>query len=203
MTKRLGPTPLLEADVQLDNVTFGFANEVGARCKLANTVFGDYSYVGNDSDIINTSIGKFCSIAAHTRINPGNHPLEKAALHHFTYRSRLYGFGEDDPAFFEWRRSKPVRLGHDVWVGHGAVILAGVTIGNGAVIGAGAVVSRDVADFTIVGGVPATAIRMRFSKDVIDGFNRLAWWDWPESLFRDRLEDFRRLSGAEFVAKYA
>lgn len=202
MVKRLGQEPWLEDSVELDGVGFGLCNEVGARCKLVNTVFGDYSYVGNDSDIINTTIGKFCSIAAHVRINPGNHPVEKAAMHHFTYRSALYGLGEDDESFFDWRRSKPVRLGHDVWVGHGAVILAGVSIGNGAVIAAGAVVSKDVEAFTIVGGVPAKPIRKRFGDDVIEGLERIKWWDWPESLLRERMQHFRQLGAEKFVALY-
>lgn len=202
MTKKLSKQPLLEEGVQLDAVTFGYANEVGARCKIVNTAFGDYSYVGNDSDIINTTIGKYCSIAAHTRINPGNHPLEKAALHHFTYRSEMYGLGEDDASFFEWRREKPVHLGNDVWVGHGAIILAGVSIGNGAVIAAGAVVSKDVEDYTIVGGVPAQPIRKRFSDEVITAMNQLAWWDWPSEVLKERLADFRQLSAALFVEKY-
>ncbi len=55
-----------------------------------------------------------------------------------------------------------VTIGHDVWIGHGATVLPGVTVGDGAVIGAGAVVSRDVAPYTIVGGVPAKFIRERF-----------------------------------------
>ena len=79
--------------------------EVGARTKVAESSFGDYSYVVNDSDIIYTDVGKFCSIAAHTRINPGNHPLERVMLSHFSYRSSAYGLGDDDPAFFDWRRS--------------------------------------------------------------------------------------------------
>ena len=200
--KRLSFEPRLELEAEIHQVVFGRYNEIGARCKIVNTSLGDYSYIGDDSDVINTEIGRFCSIAAHTRLNPGNHPVEKAAMHHFTYRSSLYGFGDDDDSFFQWRRDQPVKLGHDVWVGHGAVILAGVSVGNGAVIAAGAVVSKDVEPYTIVGGVPAKPIRKRFSSEVIEGFERLAWWDWPHELFAERLSDFRTLSGEAFLAKY-
>ena len=100
--------------------------EVGARTKVAESAFSDYSYVVNDSDIIYTTLGKFCSIAAHTRINPGNHPLGRVMMSHVGYRSSAYGLGPDDAGFFDWRRSTPVTLGHDVWIGHGAVVLPGV-----------------------------------------------------------------------------
>ena len=49
--------------------------------------------------------------------------------------SSAYGLGNDDSAFFEWRRSTPVTLGNDVWIGHGAVVLPGVSIGSGAAVG--------------------------------------------------------------------
>jgi phosphonate metabolism protein (transferase hexapeptide repeat family) len=163
---------------------------------------GDYSYIVNDGDIAYATIGKFCSIASHTRINPGNHPLERACLHHFTYRSRQYGFGPEDESFFDWRRSHDVCIGHDVWIGHGAVILPGVTIGTGAVVGAGAVVSKDVADFTVVAGVPAIPTRERFSKEVQEALLDIAWWDWPRKKLRYALDDFRRLGGREFAHKY-
>ena len=65
-------------------------------------------------------------------------------MNHFTYRSSAYGLGEDDPAFFDWRRSFRCRLGHDVWIGHGVVVLPGVSMGNGAVAGAGSIVTKDV-----------------------------------------------------------
>ena len=112
--KRLSEQPTLAADAQVMDVEFGRFNEVGERCKLMSSRLDDYAYVGNDSDIINTTIGKFCSIASHTRLNPGNHPVEKAAMHHFTYRSSMYGLGADDQSFFQWRRDQPVKIGHDV-----------------------------------------------------------------------------------------
>lgn len=78
------------------------------------------------------------------RINPGNHPMWRPTQHHMTYRRIAYGFDErDDTELFQWRRDAKVTVGHDVWMGHGAIVLAGVTIGTGAVIAAGAVVSRE------------------------------------------------------------
>lgn len=55
----------------------------------------------------------------------------------------------------------PIEIGDYAWIGCGAIILQGVTIGNGAVVSAGAVVTKDVAPYTIVGGVPAKVIGVR------------------------------------------
>lgn len=54
---------------------------------------------------------------------------------------------------------KPIKIHKNVWIGAGAVILPGVTIGEGSIIGAGAVVTKDVEAMTIVGGIPAKAIK--------------------------------------------
>ena len=59
----------------------------------------------------------------------------------------------------------PVSIGDYVFIGPRAIILPGVTIGNGAVVAAGAVVTKDVAPFDIVGGVPAKMIAQRKLKD--------------------------------------
>jgi phosphonate metabolism protein (transferase hexapeptide repeat family) len=139
--KKLGAEPFIHPTAQVRDSSFGAYCEVGARTKVSECSFGDYSYIVADADIIYATVGKFCSIAAHTRINPGNHPLERVALNHFTYRSSAYGLGEDDADFFQWRRDHHVTLGNDVWIGHGAILLPGVSVGNGAAIGAGAVVS--------------------------------------------------------------
>lgn len=201
-TAALGEAPLIHASALVRDAEFGRYCEVGARSKVVETVMGDYSYVVNDSDVIYTTIGKFANIAAHVRINPGQHPMDRASLHHFQYRSRMYGFGDDDPAFFDWRREKRVTLGHDVWVGHGAVIMGGVSIGTGAVIGSNAVVTRDVAPYTIVTGVPGRPLRPRFPAPVVEALMRLAWWDWEHERLRDALQDFRSLTAAEFCARH-
>lgn len=176
---------------------------VGARTSLAEVSLGAYSYIVDDASATYADIGKFCSIARDSRINPGNHPTWKAAQHHFSYRARSYDLADtDDAEFFEWRRSHRCELGHDVWIGHGAVVLPGVSVGTGAVVGAGAVVSKDVPPFTIVGGVPAKPIRERFPRAVADGLLALAWWDWDHDRLADALEDFRRLDAADFVEKH-
>jgi phosphonate metabolism protein (transferase hexapeptide repeat family) len=175
---------------------------VGPRTDVHETTMGAYSYVVNDSDLIYSEVGKFCSIAAHVRINPGNHPTWRASQHHFQYRAANYRLGEDEAEFFSWRRQHRVTIGHDVWIGHGAIILAGVTIGTGSIVGAGAVVSKDVEPYTIVGGVPAKPIRKRFAPEIADALQALAWWDWPHEKIEETLDDIRALTAESFVQKY-
>lgn len=200
--KKLGVDPFIDPTADVRDCTFGQYCEVGARTKIAETRFGDYTYVVNDSEIIYADIGRFCSIAAQTRINPGNHPLDRVALNHFTYRSSAYGLGPDDPAFFDWRRQSPVRFGHDVWIGHGAIVLPGITIGTGAAIGAGAVVTKDVPEFAIVVGVPGRVVRSRFEPEICAALLRISWWDWTHDRLAQALEDIRRLDAASFCRKY-
>jgi phosphonate metabolism protein (transferase hexapeptide repeat family) len=164
---------------------------------------GDYSYAVNDAQITYTTIGKFCSIAAMTRINPGNHPMHRATQAHFTYRSSAYFPGEsDDTEFFDWRRQHHVHIGHDVWIGHGAIVLPGRNIGTGAVIAAGAIVTKDVPAYTIVAGNPARIVRRRFSEEIAGRLARLAWWDWDHDKLRAALPDFRKLAIEDFLATY-
>lgn len=70
----------------------------------------------------------------------------------------------------------PVEIGDYVFIGPRVIILPGVKIGKGAVVGAGAVVTKDVADFEIVGGVPAKVIGDRKLKDPSYKLGRAAWF---------------------------
>jgi phosphonate metabolism protein (transferase hexapeptide repeat family) len=200
--KALGETPSIHRTASVRASVFGRYCEVGARTKVAESSFGDYAYVVNDSDIIYTDVGKFCSIAAHTRINPGNHPLERVALSHFTYRSSAYDLGADDGSFFDWRRGFRCVMGNDVWIGHGAIVLPGVKLGNGAAVGAGSVVTKDVPPFAIVVGNPGRVLRYRFAPEIVAALERIAWWDWSHDQLRVGLGDFRAMSAADFCRKY-
>jgi phosphonate metabolism protein (transferase hexapeptide repeat family) len=201
--RALAESPAIHPTAQIRDTVFGIYNEIGPHCRIAESSLGDYSYVGDACDIIYTSIGKFCSIAAAVRINPGNHPLERAATHHFTYRASKYGFGPDEPEFFAWRRSFPVAIGHDVWIGHGAILLPGVTIGTGAVIGAGALVTRDVEPYSIVIGHPARHHRHRFPAEIRGKLLQIAWWNWPPEKLKECLMDFRAMPIEAFCARHA
>ncbi|MGJ4971966.1 MULTISPECIES: DapH/DapD/GlmU-related protein [unclassified Bradyrhizobium] len=201
--KSLSIEPTVDPSAKLQDVTLGAYCEIGARTILQEVTMGDYSYVVNDSQITYTRIGKFCSIAAMTRINPGNHPMQRATQAHFTYRASAYFPGEpDDAEFFAWRREHHVQIGHDVWIGHGAIVLPGRNIGTGAVVAAGAIVTKDVAAYTIVAGNPARPIKRRFPREVEQRLLDLAWWDWNHEALRAALPDFRKLAITAFLDKY-
>ena len=201
--KTLSIQPTVDPTANLTDAKLGAYCEVGARTILLDVVMEDYSYVVNDAQISYAAIGKFCSIAAMTRINPGNHPMHRPSQAHFTYRASTYFSGEADEAeFFAWRKSHRVDIGHDVWIGHGAIVLPGRKVATGAVIAAGAVVTKDVPAYTIVGGNPARPIKRRFSEAIASRLVSLKWWDWDHDALRTALPDFRTLAVEDFLEKY-
>lgn len=195
--------PRPHSTAELKNSKLGRHVVIGERCVLREVSVGDFSYFERHAEAIYASIGKFCSIAANTRINALEHPIERVTQHKITYRPNEYfrflGVDED---FRKRRQGKQVTIGHDVWIGHGAVILPGVTISNGAVIGANAVVSRDVAPYVIVAGVPAKPLRRRFSEAVAARIEALAWWDWPQERLFDAIPDMQTLAIEAWLDKW-
>ncbi|MTH96437.1 chloramphenicol acetyltransferase [Roseibium sp. RKSG952] len=194
--------PNIHTDAVVIGCELGHWTEVGAFTEMREVRMDDYSYIVQGGEVVWTTIGKFCSIARNVRINPGNHPTWRASQHHFTYRAAAYGLGEDDSEFFEWRKKNWVTVGHDVWIGHGVTVLAGVSIGTGAIVAAGAVVSKDVAPYSVVGGVAAKPIKQRFSEAQGNALLEIAWWNWDHATLKQRLPDFRSLPIDAFIEKY-
>jgi phosphonate metabolism protein (transferase hexapeptide repeat family) len=198
----LGEHPSIDASSHIIQSQFGAWTSVGKQNKILESTIGDYTYTMEDVTINYAEIGKFTSIASHVCINPVQHPMERVTQHHMTYRSVAYQLAEhDDDELFAWRRTQRVTIGHDVWIGHGAIIMKGVTIGNGAVVASGAVVTKDVAPYTIVGGVPARFIRERFDAQTAMKLQGIAWWDWSRELLQERFIELNNLE--TFIEKYS
>ena len=160
------------------DVDFAGANHIAGNCWFSDVIsVGFGSRIGVGCIISGPlSIGRYCSIGGHVSIGAGAHPMETAAMY-------------TAPLLFGGRRREladpgdQTVLGHDVWIGAGARIMAGVRVGHGSVIGAGAVVTKDVPDFAVVAGVPARILRSRFTDEVAELLLELAWWDEsPEEL---------------------
>ena len=190
---------LIHKDCEITGSALGAYVEIGRGTRLAGSSIGDYSYCDRVCDIANAEVEKFANIASFVRIGATDHPLDRASLHHFQYRSQDYWPDADADA--DWFARKAV-IGHDTWIGHNAQIKPEVVIGHGAVAAAGAIVTRDVAPYTIVGGVTASPIRARLASPLADRMIALAWWDWTHADLRARLDDFRSLKAEAFLEKY-
>ena len=203
MTKLSAERPLIHPECEIVDASLGRFVEIGRLTRLAHAEIGDYSYCDRCCDIANASVGRFANIASFVRIGATDHPLDRASLHHFLYRSADYwDDAEHDAVWFARRRARRAEIGHDTWLGHGAQIKPEVVVGHGAVVAAGAVVTKDVAPYAIVAGVPAREIRRRQPPAIAERLMALAWWDWPHERLRAALDDFRALPAEAFLDKY-
>ncbi|MBR0798515.1 acetyltransferase [Bradyrhizobium jicamae] len=208
MNEAVRPRPKL-AETVIDPTVRLRESRIGKSCEILDqsaveySELGDFSYLGPGCMVADAQIGKFCAIAAQVRIGAPNHPIDRPSLHRFTYCPEYYSAtAERDRAFFANRRDDRVVIGNDVWIGHAVIVLPGVTVGDGAVLAAGAVVSRDLAPYTVVGGVPARQIRERFSREVAAQLARIAWWDWPFETIMARLPEFQSDDIEAFCARW-
>lgn len=203
MARLSSDAPFLHPDCEMTDATFGRFVEIGRGSRVAHSHMDDYSYCDRFADIANASVGKFSNIAAFVRIGATDHPMDKASQHHFHYRSGDY-FDEasHDEDWFAHRRTRRAVIGHDTWLGNGAQVRPEVTIGHGAVVAGGAIVTKDVAPYMIVAGIPAAPLRARFDAGVADRMMALAWWDWPHETLHKALDGFRNLPAEAFLEKY-
>ncbi len=195
--------PKVHPSAVLREAKLGRFTEIKERVQFIASELGDYSYVERHSEAIYTQIGKFTAIASDVRLNALEHPIERVSQHKVTYRPNEYFLNAKlDTAFRERRRGALVEIGHDAWIGHGAIVMPGIKIGNGAVVAAGAVVTSDVEPYAIVAGVPARFLKWRFEPDISARIISLAWWDWDHDRLAEAIEDMRMLSPCAFLVKY-
>lgn len=139
------------------NAAHGRALEIGQSCRIKENVWLA-TYGGSISVGDNVLLGRNCIIHGHGTVALGDYSmcgpnvLILSSEHgHFLRRDQLSY--QEQPEVVA-----PVRIGNNVWIGAGAIILPDVTIGEGAVVGAGAVVTRDLAPYEVHVGVPAKSI---------------------------------------------
>lgn len=204
---QLGPNPNDKAPMK-GFPQVGFLKNFITR---ENIIVGDYTYYDDpvgperfESNVLyhfdfigdKLIIGKFCAIAKDVKfiMNGANHQVSGFS----TYPFYIFGNG--------WEKAAPnpedlpfkgnTCIGNDVWIGYNATIMPGVKIGHGAIVASQSVVTKDVPPYAVVGGNPATVIKLRFEQDVIDELVTIAWWDWPIEKITQHLE---AIAGAELT----
>lgn len=166
--------------------------KINRGAKILDSSIGRYSYIGPNSLVSGSEIGAFCSISWNVEIGLANHTLDFLSTSPiFTEVHNGTGHSWIDKDIACTEREKGTMIGNDVWIGTGAKVMRGVTIGDGAVIAAGAVVTKDVAPYAIVGGIPARFIKFRFPTEQIKQIRDLKWWEWPEEKLKESITLFQ------------
>ena len=187
---QLGPNPNDKAPMK-GFPQVGFLKNFITR---ENIIVGDYTYYDDPAgperfesnvlyhfDFIGDKliIGKFCAIAKDVKfiMNGANHQVSGFS----TYPFYIFGNGWEKvmPNPADLPHKGDTCIGNDVWIGYNATIMPGVKIGHGAIVASQSVVTKDVPPYAVVGGNPATVIKLRFEQTVIDELVAIAWWDWP------------------------
>lgn len=166
-----------EADIG-QNVRIGKKSRISSSTSIGKWT----NIVGQNYIVGNVSIGKFCAIAPEVRIQANNHNMDFSAIQ-FRWQKELLDF---EPGITE----EKVKIGDNVWIGAGAIILPGTKIKSHAIIGAGSVVTKDVDKFEVVAGNPASNIRYRFDEETRNKIEQKNWTNMNKSKLKKNIEFF-------------
>lgn len=181
----------LNCNVSIGNDTIVEKSKISSNTMLnrrnyiLSSEIGDYCYTGIGTMILSSIIGKFCSISWNVSIGGADHEHQNISTFP-KWRFELMDTGKFNNS--DTYNNLPCLLGNDVLVSTGAIVLRNVKIGDGAIIGAGAIVTKDVEPYSIVAGVPARKIKMRFDEETVKVLLEIKWWDWPIEIIRQNQE---------------
>ena len=177
----------------LQNVTFEGKNAVPDGCNFSGKIKIGYATTLGYRNLLGgtISIGKYCQLGVDVALHATNHPISYMT----TYINQNLFQGE----LKQLKEENTITIGHDVWLGHGVIIVGNVTVGNGAIIAAGSVITKDVEPYAIVAEVPAKEIRKRFSDTIIKEIETLQWWDKSEQ----ELEKIKPLFFKDFSNRHS
>ena len=160
-------------------------NAIGSNTILMNSSIGLATYISANCKLNKIKIGRFCSLGQNIRNGIGRHPSTVFVSSHpcFFSPNKQAGFTFSSESIFnehlytDDEKKYYVQLGNDVWIGNDVTLFDGVKIGDGAIIANGAIVTKNVAPYSIVGGVPAKLIKMRFKESQILTLMKFKWWN--------------------------
>lgn len=155
---------------------------VGRAVIRPGVQMGAHSYINSGKIESGVYIGRYCSIGHEVTLGVGHHDMNLLSTSSWFNSSAK-------PTVKKINKEILVRIMNDVWIGDKVIVMNGVTIGNGAVIGAGAIVTKDVAPYSVVAGVPAKHLKYRFTPDIIERLLRLRWWELDDALLKGHTLD--------------
>ena len=180
------------------------ANGFGAYSSITSSYIGYGSYIAQSTKISKTKIGRYCSIGPNVQCIFGRHPANTFVSTHpsffalktpvpFTYaKEQLF---KEFPDAIDEKEMYTIKIGNDVWIGANVSILDGVEIGDGAIIAANSLVNKNVAPYTVVGGVPSKMIKKRFLDTEIAFLKEIRWWDKPKDWIANNAAFFTDIQG--------
>jgi acetyltransferase-like isoleucine patch superfamily enzyme len=152
-----------------------------------------YSYSALPEGLV---AGRYCSISTGLAFLDAQHPVDALTTSGLLVsRNSLFDpcrteAVERFQSGFKVSGGHYPRIGNDVWIGCDVTLAMNIEIGTGAIIASGSIVTRDVAPYAIVAGVPAREKKLRFPVEVVQRLLASRWWDLdPAAVFESDLHD--------------
>lgn len=177
----------------VQNVTFEGKSAVSDGCNFSVNIKIRYATTLGCNNLLGVTItiGKDSQLGVGVALNATNHPISYV----ITYIDQNLFEGD----LKQSKEENKIIIGHDVWIGHGVVVVGNVIIGNVAILAAGSVITKNVAPSSILAGVPAKENKKRFSDTIIQEIEDLQWWDKSE----EELEKIKPLFFKDFTNRHS